>query len=424
MVEIAPVPLIILCAVTYATPLAIVLLRMSPRRISRTVAAVLEQALEDHRSAIERASSSLRSEIIDRLSSESGRLRAELETWRRNDRDGARAAAESLRSQLAADSAAERQETVQRSEILSRSLSEALGLGRRSQAEQLEAVQNRLEQVRETVSRQLQQIQVANEQKLEEMRLTVEEKLDGTLQKRLTTSFHQVSERLEKVHRGLGEMQRLAHGVGDLKQIMGDMRTRGAWGEAQLEALLSQSLAPEHFSKQVPLRAGKRQRVDFVVRMPGNGDEVLLPIDSKWPQAAWQRLLEAEAVAAESKVAAARKDLLRAVVAEAKRIHAKYIVPPKTTDFAVLFLPVEALYAEIVRDAELVEQLQTDYRVLAVGPTNLVALLNSLQMGFRTLAIEKRTSEVWEVLGAVKAEFSKFGVVFQKVEKKLQEART
>ncbi len=284
----------------------------------------------------------------------------------------------------------------------------------------------RQEALRKTVQDQLKALQTDNASKLDQMRQTVDEKLQGTLEKRLGESFKLVSERLEQVHKGLGEMQSLASGVGDLKRVLTNVKTRGTWGEIQLGNLLEQVMTFEQYLKDAVCRPGSAERVEYAVRLPGRGDgdgEVLLPIDSKFPREDYDRLLEASERADADAVEAAARALETRVRQCARDIRDKYINPPHTTDFAILFLPTEGLYAEVLRRPGLVEQLQRDWRVNLAGPTTLAALLNSLQMGFRTLAIQKRSSEVWEILGAVKTEFDKYGGVLDKVQKKLQEAQ-
>lgn len=285
--------------------------------------------------------------------------------------------------------------------------------------------EQRQEALRKTVEEQLRALQADNASKLDQMRQTVDEKLQGTLEKRLGESFKLVSERLEQVHKGLGEMQTLASGVGDLKRVLTNVKTRGTWGEIQLGNLLEQVMTPEQYLKDAACRPGSAERVEYAVRLPGRGDgdgEVLLPIDSKFPREDYDRLLEASERADADAVEAAARALEARVRQCARDIRDKYVNPPHTTDFAILFLPTEGLYAEVLRRPGLVEQLQRDWRVNLAGPTTLAALLNSLQMGFRTLAIQKRSSEVWEILGAVKTEFEKYGSVLDKVQKKLQEA--
>ncbi|MCK6406265.1 MAG: DNA recombination protein RmuC [Rhodocyclaceae bacterium] len=282
----------------------------------------------------------------------------------------------------------------------------------------------RVEQLRLTVETRLGAIQTENAAKLEEMRKTVDEKLHATLEQRLGESFKLVSERLEQVHRGLGEMQTLAAGVGDLKKVLTNVKTRGTWGEVQLANLLEQVLTAEQYAENVATRPKSADRVEFAIRLPGreDGQPVWLPIDAKFPVEDYQKLVEAQERADVVAVEAAAKALETRLKDEAKTIREKYIEPPYTTDFAILYLPTEGLYAEALRRPGLVEVLQRDQRVSIAGPTTLAAMLNSLQMGFRTLAIEKRSSEVWAVLGAIKTEFGKFGEALAHTRKKLQEA--
>lgn len=275
------------------------------------------------------------------------------------------------------------------------------------------------------VSDHLEKLRGENTAKLEQMRQTVDEKLQGTLEKRLGESFKLVSERLEQVHKGLGEMQTLAGGVGDLKRVLTNVKTRGTWGEVQLGNLLEQILRADQYVREANCRKGSLERVDFAIRLPGKGEnepEVLLPIDSKFPNEDYERLQMAVERADPDAVEAAAKALEVRVKSFARDIRDKYVNPPATTDFAILFLPTEGLYAEVLRRPGLVDLIQRDYKVVAAGPTTLGAILNAIQMGFRTMAIEKRSSEVWEILGAVKTEFGKYGDVLDKVQKKLQEA--
>ena len=278
--------------------------------------------------------------------------------------------------------------------------------------------------MRLTVETRLGAIQTENAAKLEEMRKTVDEKLHATLEQRLGESFKLVSERLEQVHRGLGEMETLAAGVGDLKKVLTNVKTRGTWGEVQLANLLEQVLTAEQYAENVATRPKSADRVEFAIRLPGRegGQPVWLPIDAKFPVEDYQKLVEAQERADVVAVEAAAKALETRLKDEAKTIREKYIEPPHTTDFAILYLPTEGLYAEALRRPGLVEALQRDQRVSIAGPTTLAAMLNSLQMGFRTLAIEKRSSEVWAVLGAIKTEFGKFGEALAHTKKKLQEA--
>jgi DNA recombination protein RmuC len=287
----------------------------------------------------------------------------------------------------------------------------------------------RLQEVRATLEQKLQELQTSNEGKLELMRQTVDEKLHATLEQRLGDSFKLVSERLELVHKGLGEMQSLASGVGDLKRVLTNVKTRGGWGEVQLEAILEQFFTAEQFAKQAAVKPGSAEKVDCAIRLPGRAGQgaaddnpVWLPIDAKFPMEDYERLLDAQDRADLEGIKTSGAQLERAVRQQAKSIADKYIAPPHTTDFALLFLPNEGLYAEVVRRPGLVDTLQREQRVVLAGPTTLAALLNSLQMGFRTLAIEQRSSEVWQILGAVKTEFGKFGEVLDGVKKKLEQA--
>jgi len=282
----------------------------------------------------------------------------------------------------------------------------------------------RFERLKMTVEGRLTAIQADNAAKLEEMRRTVDEKLHATLEQRLGESFKQVSERLEQVHRGLGEMQTLAAGVGDLKRVLTNVKTRGTWGEVQLSALLEQLLTADQFAANVATRPDSGERVDFAIRLPGKGDGavVWLPIDAKFPIEDYQRLIDAQERGEAALVEEASKAIEVRLKAEARSIRDKYVAPPHTTDFALLYLPTEGLYAEALRRPGLADTLQRDFRVSLTGPTTLAALLNSLQMGFRTLAIEQRSAEVWAVLGAVKTEFGKFGEALAHTRKKLDEA--
>jgi DNA recombination protein RmuC len=258
------------------------------------------------------------------------------------------------------------------------------------------------------------------------MRATVDEKLQSTLEKRLGDSFRQVSERLEQVYKGLGEMRSLASGVGDLKRVLTNVKTRGTWGEIRLSHILEQILTPDQYDVNVATKMNSSDRVEFAIKLPGQGNDrnnvVWMPIDSKFPQEDYQRLLDAQEAADKEAADKSTRNLELRIKSEAKNIKDKYLDPPHTTDFGIMFLPVEGLYAEVLRRPGLSDNLQREHRIVVTGPTTLAALLNSLQMGFRTLAIEKRSSEVWELLGAVKTEFGKFGDVLAKTKKKLQEA--
>src|SRR5574343_976581 len=326
----------------------------------------------------------------------------------------------------------DREERAQSSNLLSQAVTTQVGQFGALQAERLEAfardlnrfsllLDERFEHLKIAVESRLGAIQADNAVKLDEMRKTVDEKLHATLEQRLGESFKLVSERLEQVHRGLGEMQTLAAGVGDLKRVLTNVKTRGTWGEVQLSALLEQLLTMDQFAANVPTRPGSSERVDFAIRLPGKDDGavVWLPIDAKFPIEDYQRLLDAQEPAAIEEAAKAIEVRLKN---EARSIREKYVAPPHTTDFAVLYLPIEGLYAEALRRPGLAEALQRDHRITLAGPTTLAAMLNSLQMGFRTLAIEQRSAEVWAVLGAVKTEFGKFGEALAHTRKKLDEA--
>lgn len=278
--------------------------------------------------------------------------------------------------------------------------------------------------VRETLTQRLAEIQLDTSNKLEQMRQTVDEKLHATLEQRLGESFKLVSDRLEQVHRGLGEMQTLATGVGDLKRVLTNVKSRGTWGEVQLGALIEQTLTIEQYSKNIATRPNSRDIVEFAIRLPGQeeGKPVWLPIDAKFPVEDYQRLTDAQDRADLQEIESAAKALETRIKAEAKTIREKYIEPPYTTDFAILFLPTEGLYAEVLRRQGLLELLQNDFRVTVAGPSTFSAMLNSLQMGFKTLSIEKRSSQIWSTLGQVKTEFSKFGEAIEATKKRLDAA--
>ena len=316
----------------------------------------------------------------------------------------------------------------------SRELREEISTGQRTAIETLtktiseigKAQTENLERVRGTIETQLKNIRESNEKKLDQMRQTVDEKLQSTLEKRLGESFKLVSERLELVHKGLGEMQNLATGVGDLKKVLTNVKVRGTWGEAQLDSLLEQFLSPEQFEKNVATKKGGSERVEYAIKLPGKDKEsdkpVYLPIDSKFPLEDYEKLLEAQEQANPEQAEESSKALEIRIKAEARDIRDKYINPPITTDFAIMFLPTESLFAEVLRRPGVTKSIQNDYRVIVTGPTTCAALLNSLQIGFRTLAVEKRSAEIWKILGAVKNEFRKFGSVLAKVSKQLKTA--
>ena len=303
-------------------------------------------------------------------------------------------------------------ESVQRQVLLStRNQSEQFGQLSGTLRDSLGRLETRMDALRQETDRQLEQ-----------MRHTVDDKLTESLDKRLTNSFARVTEQLEKVYQGLGEMQNLAVGVGDLKKVLTNVKTRGIWGEMQLGSLLAELLSPGQYETNVAVVPGAAERVEFAVKLPGKGAAVWLPIDSKFPQETYLRLLEAGQSGDAAAVDEAKKALAAAIRTEGRRISGKYVRPPYTTDFALMFLPVEGLYAEAVQQSDLTEVLQRDYRVVVAGPSTLAALLNALQMGFRTLAIEQRSGEVWRLLGAVKADFGRFADTLEKTQQRLQQA--
>lgn len=274
----------------------------------------------------------------------------------------------------------------------------------------------------EDLNRRQADLMKTTELRLEKIRETVDEKLQKTLETRLGQSFEMVSTQLQAVQKGLGEMQNLATGVGDLKRVLTNVKSRGVLGEYQLQAILENMLSPDQFIVNADVGKGNRERVEFAVKMPGQNDSILLPIDAKFPQESYLRLVDAYDLASKAEIETHRTELIKAIKKAAADIHNKYIHPPYTTDFAILFLPVESLYAEILREPGLTQQIQSEYKVIVTGPTTLSAILNSLQMGFKTLAIQKRSSEVWSVLGAIKTEFGKFGDLIKKTQNKLHEA--
>ena len=334
------------------------------------------------------------------------------------------------REHAAGESRGLRDEVACRLDAVGRAVTEAISLQRQEQAagqaRLSEMVQARLESIRLSVTGELEKVRADNAVRLEEMRRTVDEKLHDTLEKRLGERFEVVSRRLEDVARGLGEMQQLATGVGDLKSLLTNVKSRGTWGEYQLGAILEQIFTPEQYAMNVRVNPKSQDVVEFAVRLPGKGgaddSPVWLPIDAKFPKEDYERVQAAAEASDKEALEVALKALERRVREEAKDICDKYLAPPFTTDFGILFLPTEGLYAEVLRRPGLVDNLQRTCRVNVAGPTTLMALLNSLQMGFRTLAIEKRSSEVWQVLAAVKTEFNNFGEIFDKLQKKIDEA--
>lgn len=357
---------------------------------------------------------------VSRSSQGAGKeVRDELQTGR----EEARSAAKELREEVSASLRST-------SEMLSKTL-EGVGKVQQTQLEGMtkqlkeltDSNQVALDRIRTTFDARVKELQEGNEKKLDEMRKTVDEKLHDTLEKRLGESFKLVSERLEAVHKGLGEMQHLATGVGDLKRVLTNVKLRGTWAEVQLGAILDQILTLEQYEKNVQVKADSAERVEYAVRLPGPKDDpaacVWLPIDSKFPQEDYLRLQEAAEKADPDAVQRATDDLARTVRTAARDIHDKYVNPPSTTDFGIMFLATEGLYAEVLRQPALVEEMQHRYRVVVAGPTTLAAILSSLRMGFQTLVIEQRASEVWKVLGAIKTEFGKFGDVLDKVKRQL-----
>ena len=282
--------------------------------------------------------------------------------------------------------------------------------------------EQKLENIRQSVEKSLTNLRQENQEKLDEIRQTVDEKLQKTLEDRLTKSFQLVSDRLEQVYKGLGEMQNLASGVGDLKKVLTNVKTQGTLGEIQLANILEEIMTPDQYETQIATKQGSKERVDFAIKLPGTGDDVVyLPIDAKFPLNDYQNLLDAYESGSPDAVKSAQANLMRTLKAFAKSIQEKYIDVPNTTEFGIMFLPVEGLYAEAVKSGVL-ETLQREYRINLAGPTTMAAFLNSLQMGFRTLAIQKRSGEVWKILGAVKTEFEKFGKVLETAQSKISEA--
>ena len=361
--------------------------------------------------------------LLMRATKASDRAGREVRDELRMSREEARSAGRELREEVSGS-------LKSTNEVLAKTLE---GMGKLQQAqlegmtkqlrELTESNQGALDRIRLTFDSRVKELQEGNEKKLDEMRKTVDEKLHDTLEKRLGESFKLVSDRLEAVHKGLGEMQHLATGVGDLKRVLTNVKVRGTWAEVQLGAILEQILTPEQFEKNVRVKADSSENVEYAVRLPGPKDEpeacVWLPIDSKFPQEDYLRLQEAAERADPGAIQAATDALVRTVRLAAKDIHDKYISPPSTTDFAIMFLATEGLYAEVLRQPAFVEDLQHRYRVVVAGPTTLAAILSSLRMGFQTLAIEQRAVEVWRVLGAIKTEFGKFGEVLDKVKHQL-----
>ena len=416
-----PVDLILLTVLILLAVLLLLVLWIALRRADPRAQQTLERFERELRDEVARSAATTRSELAQTLATFQ-------QTLLNQQGDVARTQNEqidSFRTQLASTQQ-------HQADTLGRSAEQqALALKRFSETliDQLRALSlsndQRMAEVRATVEQKLGAIQADNEKKLEQMRATVDEKLHATLEQRLGESFKQVADRLEQVHRGLGEMQGLAKDVGALNRVLTNVKTRGMFGEVQLAGLLEQVFTPEQYGVNVQTVPGSNARVDFAIKLPGrreDGAPLWLPIDAKFPRDDYERLLDAQERADKPEADAAARAIEQRLRLEAKTIREKYVAPPHTTEFAILFVPTEGLYAEALRRPGLMEALQREYRVTLAGPTTLLATLTSLQMGFRTLALEQRSAEVWEVLGAVKTEFGKFGEVLTKTRKKLKEA--
>jgi DNA recombination protein RmuC len=401
--------------------------------------AAFSTSLADGRKESQTAAQSLREEVLKAFQNLSETVRANLGQMAQAQQSQLDAFAATLNTNGVAATGSAKEFREQMTATLLR-LGEAqaaqFALLTKQQGERLDEIGKRLaeltaknelrsEELRKSVEERLEKLRVDNEAKLEQMRLTVDEKLQSTLETRLGASFKQVSERLEQVHKGLGEMQTLATGVGDLKRVLSNVKSRGGWGEMQLGMLLDDMLTRDQFEANVRVRPDSNEIVEFAVRFPGkeDGTPLYLPIDAKFPQEDYDRLLTAQEAGIAEDIDKAGVALERAMRGQAKAICDKYVHPPHTTDFAIMYLPTEGLFAEVIRRPGLATDLQSKHRVMVTGPTTLAALLSSLQMGFRTLAIEKRSSEVWQVLGAAKAEFKKYGDVWDKLGKQLDTAR-
>jgi DNA recombination protein RmuC len=406
-------------------------LRQEVTTLVGTLGTVLQKATE-HAANVER-------ERFDRFADEIRRLLADAAGGAAAGRESLLrtlvAQHEAMRAEAGENRRAQREEIGHRLDAFNEIVVSAVTAHGTTQRQDLEAVRAQVEKltesnelriadVRRTVDERLKEIAASNARELQEMRATVDEKLQGTLTQRLGESFALVTQRLEEVHRGLGEMQSLATGVGDLKKVLSNVKSRGGWGEVQLESLLEQMLSPEQYERNVVTKEASREAVEFAVKFPGKGEvPLLLPLDAKFPVEDYQHLVDAHECGDAEAVEASGRRLETSVRNSARTIREKYVNPPVTTDFAILFLPTEGLYAEVLRRPGLAERIQREDGVLIAGPTTLTAILSSLQMGFRTLAIEKRSSEVWRLLEAVKTEFTKFGGVIDKVNKNLETAR-
>jgi DNA recombination protein RmuC len=390
------------------------LLALAGLNVALLLALLVRKPPAPDNTALERLAQGLRREIAESARTDRQELAASFATFQRTLVQQSAEATRTQNTQIDA--------FAQQLALLQKTLSDTLS----TQLQALgESNARRIGEVRATLESQLQQLQQSNAAKLDEMRQTVDEKLQNTLETRLGESFKQVADRLEQVHKGLGEMQSLAQGVGDLQRVLTNVKTRGMFGEVQLENLLEQVLTPEQYGKQIETKPRSNQRVDFAVRFPGrsaDGAPVWLPIDAKFPRDDYERLLDAHERADAPGAEAAAKALEARIRTEAKSIAESYLAPPHTTDFAILFLPIESLYAEVLRRPGLMDSLQRDYRVTLAGPTTLLAMLNSLHMGFRTLALEQQASEVWKVLGAVKTEFERYGEWVARIREQVQKA--
>jgi len=407
--------------------LAWVLVRMGRANGNELEAQLQRKELQDLRALVQQGSERLERELRHEVQQSSQGARQELgQTLATFQQTLTQQSAEATRTQNTQIDAFGQQLALLQKTVADTLHAQLSGMGEstaRRLAELNDANTRSLTAMRDALNQQLAQLQATNATKLDEMRATVDEKLQSTLQARLGESFKQVADRLEQVHKGLGEMQTLAQGVGDLKHLLTNVKTRGIFGEAQLASLLEQVFTPDQFAAQVATRPGSKNVVDFAIKLPGkldHGAPLWLPIDAKFPNEDYERLLDAQANADVTGADAAGKALEARIRLEARSIADKYLEPPHTTDFAILFLPTEGLYAEVLRRPGLMEALQREHRVTLAGPTTLLAMLSSLQMGFRTLALEKRSSEVWQVLGAVKTEFTKFGDVLAKVKSQTQ----
>jgi DNA recombination protein RmuC len=405
----AAVAVIVVALVVVAALVAVVIARLSALLAARDAAA--------------RESAELRTQVAV-LAAQGADFERDMRQELANARLEQATAAQTARTELGSTFARQAQSIQQQLQATATAQSEQLRHFGERLAHLTQASEQRLEAVRSTVEQRLDVLRSENTQKLDQMRATVDEKLQATLDERLGASFRQVSERLEQVHKGLGEMQTLAAGVGDLKRVLSNVKTRGGWGEVQLGTLLAEMLTPSQYEQNVATRPGSADRVEFAVKLPGRADDGVpcwLPIDAKFPLEDYQRLQDALERADGAAVETSRRALEAFFKAEAKSIRDRYVEPPHTTDFAILFVPTEGLYAEAVSRPGLADSLQRECRVTLCGPMNLAAMLNSLQLGFRTLAIEKRSTEVWRVLGAVKTEFGKFGEILARTKERLDQ---